>query len=506
MYLPHALLLAGQPPPSQPSTSTPHSTQSRGSQSQLLLGLVPTGDLALVRERVRKDALDKWDALTPRAQVRLHGGRLWFPEAAQSDFAASLRPTSWATAQFCQRLGIPAGYFRRCPSKLQDLQFNHWIRQPSGGQETPPDEEDDPLAPERTDEDAPLEVTRFDEPGEEDGAALPESWLLRMKGDTLRGVLSARYARLDHDLLLDSLTPLLPPGFTVDWFSLDDTSLHLRLVDPRKPQSVLPGDDLLSGIHLANSEVGRRAVTVDALVYRLVCQNGLIRLVKGKSLMHQRHIHLSAPHFREALEGAVLGALDEASRFLEQIRTAARTPVPDVPAVLALLGRQEALSKSFLEAAERSLRSEPSGQQETVWGLANGLTQASQALPPDDRYAIETLAGRLIEHGPPKVPARTIQTAGTSRRASHPPLTGETTRTERTTSMEIVRRGRFWAVHDGAGQLVCVAVYQKGAREVVRRLSPAPVACENSGPAGDAAFVGKENDHGPCYTSDDRDR
>ena len=28
-------------------------------------------------------------------------------------------------------------------------------------------------------------------------------------------------------------------GFAVDWFSLDDTGLHLRLVDPRHPQSVL---------------------------------------------------------------------------------------------------------------------------------------------------------------------------------------------------------------------------------------------------------------------------
>ena len=39
--------------------------------------------------------------------------------------------------------------------------------------------------------------------------------------------------------------------------------------------------------------------------------------------------------------------------------------------------------------------------------------------------------------------------------------------------MDITRRGRFWAVHDQKGQLVCLAVYKKGAREVVRRLSPA---------------------------------
>ncbi len=406
MHLPHALTLGGHPPPEQ--------NPQRPSDGQLPLGLAPTGDLALVRERVRKDALDKWDALTPRDQIRLHHGRVWFPEAAQSDFAASLRPTPWATSQLCQRLGIPAAYFKRCPSQLQDLQFNHWIRQSDGHRDAEGDGY--PPTPDRTDEEAPPETTGSEEncnetacPDEPDAGSRPDAWLLRMKGDALRGVLSSRYARLDHDLLLDCLTPLIPQGFAVDWFSLNDGGLHLRLVDPRKPQSVLAGDDLLCGIHLANSEVGRRAVTVDALVYRLVCQNGLIRLVKGKSLLYRRHVHFSAPRFKEALEDAVLVALTEAGRFLEQIRTATRTPVPNVQAVLAQLGRQEALSKSFLEAAERSLRSEPSGQQETVWGLANGLTQAGQALSADDRYAVEALAGRLIEHGPPKVSVRSAE-------------------------------------------------------------------------------------------------
>ncbi len=55
--------------------------------------------------------------------------------------------------------------------------------------------------------------------------------------------------------------------------------------------------------------------------------------------------------------------------------------------------------------------------------------------------------------------------------------------------LSIVRYGRFWAVYDSrngcgcseqqsakqktAGQLVCVTVYKKGAREVVRRLEAA---------------------------------
>lgn len=36
--------------------------------------------------------------------------------------------------------------------------------------------------------------------------------------------------------------------------------------------------------------------------------------------------------------------------------------------------------------------------------------------------------------------------------------------------MTITRYGRHWAVYDKDGTLVCVCVYLKGAREVVRRL------------------------------------
>ena len=37
--------------------------------------------------------------------------------------------------------------------------------------------------------------------------------------------------------------------------------------------------------------------------------------------------------------------------------------------------------------------------------------------------------------------------------------------------MKIERYGRYWAVYDAQGCLVCVCVYRKGAREVVRRLT-----------------------------------
>ena len=46
--------------------------------------------------------------------------------------------------------------------------------------------------------------------------------------------------------------------------------------------------------------------------------------------------------------------------------------------------------------------------------------------------------------------------------------------------MEIRRHGRYWAVYDAEGTLVVLAVYKKGAAEVVRRLTA--VEAQASGP------------------------
>ncbi len=37
--------------------------------------------------------------------------------------------------------------------------------------------------------------------------------------------------------------------------------------------------------------------------------------------------------------------------------------------------------------------------------------------------------------------------------------------------MSLQRYGRYWAVYDADGALVCVTLYKRGALEVVRRLS-----------------------------------
>jgi hypothetical protein len=327
-----------------------------------------------VRDRVQEDDRTKWDELLEPEEMRFQQGRLTLPRLFRADDPEGLRLTPWATHQLCQRLGIPVAYFRRCPPALQDANANHWL------------------------EEAGARDVRWNGRG----CRAAERWLLRGRDDTLRGVLTERYARLDNADLLAALLPLWESRVEVGWFVLNDETLHLRLLDPQLTREALPGDRLVAGLHIANSEVGKRSVTVDALVFRLVCQNGLVKLVKGRSLLHQRHVALSQREFALALREAVREALTSGTGFMERLVRATQQPVRDLDRTLATLVERWRLSQSTERLVRQALLCERNDQQETLYGLVNGLTRAAQRLDPDERYTLETLAGQLLDEGLPR--------------------------------------------------------------------------------------------------------
>lgn len=334
-----------------------------------------------VQEQIQSDDMGKWDTLVNRAEVTMRDGKVVVPEAfgVDGDCPRQLFPTPWATTQLCQRLGIPTAYFKRCPPDLQDAQFNYWVKQAVSSNHNGAHN------------------------GSNNGstASQPEAWLMRARRDVLRSVLSDRYARMDNAPLLDCLEPLLGSRFQVGGFALTDESMHLRIVDPTVTREVLPDDQVMVGVHIANSEVGKRAVTVDALVYRLVCSNGLIRLVKGKSLLYQRHVFRSTERLKRALADAVGEAFNAADTFIERLMWATGQRIKDIDETVKRLVERWGLTQEFQEQVTMALLNEPYEQYETVYGLANAFTSVAQRLPADDRYRIEVLAGQLVERGLP---------------------------------------------------------------------------------------------------------
>src|SRR5690606_34499675 len=79
-----------------------------------------------VQDRILADDTGKWDTILPKNELVMRNGKLQLPNGYDSHACDSLIPTPWATGQLCGRLGIPTAYFRRCPVRLQDIQFNHW--------------------------------------------------------------------------------------------------------------------------------------------------------------------------------------------------------------------------------------------------------------------------------------------------------------------------------------------------------------------------------------------
>ncbi len=367
-----------------------------------------------VCDRIQADDNGKWDTILSKNELVMQGGKLKLPDGYESHVCDSLAPTPWATGQLCGRLGIPTAYFRRCPIRLQDTQFNFWScyngesdEHFHAGDSLPPasryPEEDGYSYEDDYVESEPTAYRNGHSIGNgfynrgSAGSTASEYWRLRARGESLRAVLTERYSPLDNRALLESLRKSLPPHLQVQWVELDDESFHLRLFDPNLRRHVRSNDPLQAGLHIANSEVGKRSVTVDAVVYREVCTNGLVRLVKGKSILQQRHIGVAPAHFKVLLRQAMQQSLLAAQEFMAQMAATADQPLQDVDKELKQLVTHWKLSQNFVEQVQASLQQEDPHYQETVFGLVNAVTHAAQTLDADRRFEMEIVAGKLLE-------------------------------------------------------------------------------------------------------------
>ena len=318
-----------------------------------------------VRERLITEAYPQWDATVALGDICLHNGRLLFPEARSDErgFEQGLSLSPWATGQLCERLGIPAEFYRRNPIHLQDGLVNYWMG----------------VKREASDK----------------GDAIP--WLIRAKGGTARAILSYRYSVLDNLPLLDALLPLLPPNrYLVKLCSMTGEAWHLRVIDKTLVREAQSGDPLYLGFDLVNSEVGFYACTLSACIYRQVCSNGLTRQIAGTGLLRVRHCG-KEPILRLAgrLESALSEAVLVGAAFLEQALLTIRIPVPNAEAAITAVMESWRLPQSVAEMAKWVLlREKPEG---SLFALVNALTQSAQSLSLSERLRVETLTATLID-------------------------------------------------------------------------------------------------------------
>ena len=94
-------------------------------------------------------------------------------------------------------------------------------------------------------------------------------------GRVARAFLSDRYRRIDNMEIASAVLPLFAGKEEMKVVSSEVTEnrLYLKIVNHRLEAEVAPGDLVQAGVVISNSEVGLGAVSVQPLVYRLVCSN-----------------------------------------------------------------------------------------------------------------------------------------------------------------------------------------------------------------------------------------
>ena len=299
-----------------------------------------------IRQRIQEDDENKWD-------LHLKGRDLTFNRddtiaIRQNGNVQTYRLLDSALTQLCQRLAIPAHYFKRLLPSMQAELANYDLSR--------------------------LYDTDF---------------FVRGKGIVIRAVLSNRYVPYNNCEVLGAATSAVEEGgLIVRSFELEDRCMFLKLTTQTLANESL---QLKAGVMISNSEVGYAQVTVEPFVFRLPCTNDLI--VAKEAVFRHRHLNFSSRAFSEQITQGIGHALKLAEVAVSFAEVADQQPVQEPSREIQQLGKEWKLKLSVIATALAAYEAEP---RPTRFGIANCFTRAAQRLRPIERIEVERLAGRIL--------------------------------------------------------------------------------------------------------------
>lgn len=316
---------------------------------------MPTLNTVLDRVQQRAQALQPVDV-----QRRLDQYQYEFSGNAVSmkSFGAEAPPLllhDHALRQLCSRLKVPYDYLKRCPNPLAWSNLNFWAQ---------------------------------------DGAHNKESLIRTIQGNQVRAIVSDAYTAFDDVDILPIVADVLDGEVVVVQnmdFANDYT--HIRIVFPRENIEVRPGDIVQTGLHLSNSEVGLRAVHIDALIYRLICKNGA---VSSESASRTSIRHIGRPErLKDFVRQAVADARMGTQVLAQAFKSSVHEKVSDPHKLIERVSGDGHLSQEQFKRVLASFATE--GADATLYGCVNAFTHAAQSEPTfEARYALEKLGTQLL--------------------------------------------------------------------------------------------------------------
>lgn len=249
-----------------------------------------------------------------------------------------------------------------------------------------------------------------------------EKRLVRTINDTARAFVSDKYRPIDNYFLMSAFLPViqdLQSKGEIDKVetkasALTERKLYLQVAFPGIEGEVKKDDVVKWGIVLSNSEVGCGSVAVNELLWRLICDNGMI----GESVMRKHHvgkritendmnifandtIKAELNSFKLRLRDILRHALSRKSfeDRLDQLRAAANDEIKKpLKTVENVTQRFTEVSKDNIEQIVENMASEGNMNR---YGLANGITALARDLDDADKaYELERAGNKIIELKP----------------------------------------------------------------------------------------------------------
>ena len=271
---------------------------------------------------------------------------------SKSPITEKLTLQEHALQQLCTRVGVPFVYLKKCPPALQELNVA-WFMQNA-------EEEKDVM----------LRIVRENK---------------------VRAIMSDRYAPFDDMELFRILAEFMDGTENVVLESFEEKSSHVSITWPSSKVELQPGDVVEQGIHVANSEVGLRSVTIIGFVYRLKCKNGLVSKEKKGGFRHIGDPERIRSNIRQVIDDVK----NDAGRLVEKFKMSIVKQIEQPMELIDKLAEENGLTQEEYQSILNSFLSQPS---KNLFGVVNAVSNSAQAIPDvDRRVEMEAIAGDTLD-------------------------------------------------------------------------------------------------------------
>ncbi len=247
----------------------------------------------------------------------------------------------------------------------------------------------------------------------------PAQRMVRTMDGTARAFLSNRYRRIDNMEILEIVLPELMniPDAKYESCQVTDSRMYIKVVNPRLQAEVAPGDIVQAGVIISNSEVGQGSVSIQPLVYRLVCRNGMVindaqtrKYHIGRANTSDDNLVVYSNDTLRAMDTAFIGQIRDTVKAAVDIARFARVVEVMKDARSAALNTKDLPNVVELTSKEFNIRGEEQGgilqhliegKELSLYGLSNAVTRFSQDVESYDRATeLEGIGYKILTMDP----------------------------------------------------------------------------------------------------------